>query len=63
MQDLWAAVALLLVFEGIWPFLNPEGMRNSMREMAELDASTLRVIGFFSMMTGLVLLYLVRAYV
>lgn len=61
MSDLWAAVALLMVFEGILPFLNPEAMRRNMRALCDLDDQTLRVIGFASMMAGLLLLYLVRA--
>ncbi|MCF6283019.1 MAG: DUF2065 domain-containing protein [Candidatus Polarisedimenticolaceae bacterium] len=59
-DSLWMATALLLVIEGIFPFLDPKGMRRSMLMIAELDDRTLRVIGLFSMLGGVALLYLVN---
>ncbi|MCG8435586.1 MAG: DUF2065 domain-containing protein [Gammaproteobacteria bacterium] len=58
--DLLAALALVFVIEGILPFLNPDGMRKTMLAVYQLDNKTLRIIGFISMMGGLLLLYLVR---
>jgi hypothetical protein len=58
--DLLSALALLLVIEGILPFLNPAGVRKTMRMLSEMDDKTLRVTGFFTMIAGAVLLYLVR---
>ncbi len=59
-DSLWVAAALLLVLEGIFPFLDPKGMRRSMLMIAELDDRTLRIIGLFSMLGGVALLYLVN---
>ncbi len=59
-QDLWSALALVLVIEGILPFLNPEGYKRTMLQLATLPPSTLRKIGFASMMGGLLFLYLIR---
>ncbi len=59
-DSLWMALALLLVIEGILPFLDPKGMRRSMLMIAELDDRTLRIIGLFSMLGGVALLYLVN---
>ncbi len=59
-QDLWSALALVLVIEGILPFLNPEGYKRTMLQLASLPPSTLRKIGFASMMGGLLFLYLIR---
>ncbi len=59
-QDLGAAVALLLVIEGILPFLSPALMRRTLQAMLELDDRTLRRAGLASMFMGLLLLYLVR---
>ena len=59
-QDLGAAVALLLVIEGILPFLSPALMRRTLQAMLELDDRTLRRAGLTSMFMGLLLLYLVR---
>ncbi len=59
-QDLWSALALVLVIEGILPFLNPEGYKNTMQQLSSLPPATLRRIGFASMMGGLLFLYLIR---
>ncbi|RTZ74476.1 MAG: DUF2065 domain-containing protein [Gammaproteobacteria bacterium] len=59
-QDLLAALALMLVLEGILPFLNPKRYRNLLKMLDEMDDATVRRIGFISMLLGLGLLYLVR---
>ncbi len=60
MQDLLAAIALVLVLEGILPFLAPDGMRKIMVQMASMDNRSLRISGLISMVAGLGLLYLIR---
>jgi uncharacterized protein len=59
-HDLWVALALLFVIEGIWPFLNPAAMRRALRTMLEQDDRALRTAGLVSMLAGLGLLYLVN---
>jgi uncharacterized protein YjeT (DUF2065 family) len=59
-QDLLAALALVLVIEGILPFLNPGAMRNIMRIMSEMDDRSLRFSGLASMALGVIMLYLVH---
>ena len=59
-QDLLAALALVLVIEGILPFINPEGMRKVWLQMAESDTKSLRIMGLVSMIAGLILLNLIR---
>ncbi|MEM7016489.1 MAG: DUF2065 domain-containing protein [Pseudomonadota bacterium] len=59
-HELWVALALMLIIEGIMPFLNPDAVRQALRQMAELDDATLRIIGFVSMVLGLICLYLVN---
>ena len=59
-NDLLAALALLLVMEGILPFLSPKGLRNTLQQMIALNDRALRVIGLASMLAGLALLYWVR---
>lgn len=60
-QDLLVALALLLVIEGIWPFLSPGGMRRALLAVADQDDRALRIAGLVSMVLGVVLLYLVRS--
>lgn len=57
-DDLLRALALLLVFEGIMPFLTPDGWRQAMQQISEFSDNTLRIIGFVSMLVGVVILYL-----
>ncbi|MDT8404898.1 DUF2065 domain-containing protein [Sulfuriflexus sp.] len=59
-NDLFVALALVLVIEGILPFLKPAAMRELQRKMAEMDDKSLRIAGLSSMLAGLALLYLLR---
>ncbi len=59
-SDLLAAVSLMLVFEGMLPFLSPEAMRRAMRMMLAMDDRSLRITGLVSMLSGVLLLYLAR---
>jgi len=59
-HDLLVAFALLLVIEGVWPFLSPDSLRHALRLMTEQDNRSLRVTGLVSMMVGVVLLYVVN---
>ena len=56
-HNLWISVALILVIDGIVPFVNPMMFRRTLLRMASMKDHQLRVIGLFSMMFGLVLLY------
>lgn len=60
LEDLMAALALVLVFEGIMPFLSPNGWRNTMLQASQLSDRTLRIIGLASMLVGVILLYMMR---
>ena len=59
-QDLGAAIALLLVLEGLLPFISPDSLRRVMLKMAQQDDRSLRSSGLVSMVLGVVLLYLVK---
>ena len=59
-DDLWAALALMLVFEGIMPFLSPNRWRSMIEVINEVSDSTIRVVGLIVMLTGVVTLYIVR---
>ena len=59
-RDLGIALSLMLVLEGIIPFLYPGRWRQMVATLADIDNSTLRLIGLGSMIAGLVLLYLVN---
>ncbi len=60
-QDFGAAVALILVIEGLLPFASPSVMRQVLAAMAAMDDRALRLSGMMSMGIGVALLYFVRA--
>ena len=59
-DDLLSALALVLVIEGLFPFLSPTGFRKKMMAMLEMGDSQIRIASLVSMFIGLVLLYLIR---
>lgn len=59
-QDFLAAMCLVLVLEGILPFLMPRRWRDMMLSLAQVDERSIRMIGFGSMVLGAGLLYLVK---
>ena len=58
--DFGAALAILLVFEGLIPFLSPGGFKRSMAQIEQVPDKQLRRLGLVSMVAGLGLLYWVR---
>ena len=59
MQDsLWTALALLLILEGLLPFVAPRVWRESFRRLTELTDGQLRFVGVASIGIGLLGLYL-----
>jgi uncharacterized protein YjeT (DUF2065 family) len=59
-QDLLAALALVLIIEGMLPFVNPARFRHTMQIISQLEDSTLRFVGLSAMIVGCLLLYAVR---
>lgn len=59
-QDFFAAIALVLVIEGMLPFLKPEMWRRTIGRIADKPDTALRIMGLLSMLMGVALLYIVR---
>lgn len=59
-HDLGSALALVLVLEGIMPFLNPQHFRRGLLLAARLNDASLRGLGFTGMVLGVVILYALR---
>lgn len=59
-QELGIALCLVLVLEGILPFLHPRGWRMTVLQGAQLSDRQLRMIGLASMLLGTALLYLLH---
>ena len=54
-----AGFALMLVIEGILPFLSPPTWREAFRRFIEMTDGQIRFAGLASMVAGLLLLFLV----
>ena len=59
-SDLGAALALVLVVEGLLPLLSPRRFREALIAAMQMSDRTLRILGFTSMVAGVLLLYSVR---
>ena len=60
-QEILTAVALLLVIEGMLPFVGPGSYKQLVAQIAGLRDNQLRAFGLTSMIAGLLLLFLVRS--
>ncbi|TWI01082.1 hypothetical protein IP90_02704 [Luteimonas cucumeris] len=60
MSELWAALCLVAVLEGLWLFAAPGAWKRAMAQMQALPEQHLRRIGGMILAAGLVMLYLVR---
>ena len=59
-DDLLAACALVLVLEGILPFASPRMVRKMWESVSTMPDRNLRLLGLFSMLAGVILLYFIR---
>jgi uncharacterized protein len=60
MNTLLMAFALMLIIEGILPFLAPSVWRDTFRKITEFSDGQIRFFGLSSMLVGLLLLYFLR---
>jgi uncharacterized protein YjeT (DUF2065 family) len=58
--DLGAAVALMLIIEGIMPFVNPRTFRQMLEMVSKMEERSVRTLGAVWIGLGIALLYWVR---
>ena len=59
--EILTACALVLVIEGILPFVGPNRYKQLVAQMVRLSDNKLRTFGLTAMIAGLVLLFIVRS--
>jgi hypothetical protein len=59
-HSLWLATALMLIIEGVMPFLNPSAFRRALLQIIAMSDTQLRWVGLISMLVGLAILYWVN---
>ena len=57
-DTVWQALALVLVIEGLLPFLSPSGWRRMFQQVLQLHDGQVRFFGLCSIVGGLLLLWL-----
>jgi uncharacterized protein YjeT (DUF2065 family) len=61
MLEYWlAALGLMLVLEGMMPFMFPTAWRETLSKLAQLQDGQMRFIGLSLMLGGLLLIYWVK---
>ncbi len=60
MNDLWAAIAIAMIFEGMMPFLSPKGWKQAVLKIMTLPEDKIRAFGLVVMILGALLLTLVK---
>ncbi len=60
MNDLWAALCLVAVIEGLFLFAMPRAWKRAIEQMQAMDERRLRIVGGIVLAAGLAALYLVR---
>ena len=56
-DTLWVAAGLVLVFEGLFPFISPGGWRSMFLRIVQLRDGQIRFFGMLSLLAGLALLW------
>lgn len=59
-REIGIAFCLMLIIEGIIPFLYPQRWRAMVSMLSEVDDKSLRIMGLSGMLIGTALLYLVN---
>jgi uncharacterized protein len=59
-HEILVAIALMLVIEGVWPFLSPSSFRRALMAVVAEGEGGLRWAGLVSMLAGVGLLYWVN---
>ena len=59
-SEILTALALVLVIEGMLPFISPQKYRQMVMEVTRLSDNRIRNVGLVVMIAGLLLLFFVR---
>jgi len=60
MNDLWAAIAIAMILEGMMPFISPKSWKDMVSKIATLPDKNIRSFGLLVMGVGVLLLTFVR---
>ena len=58
-DSIWLALALLLIVEGLLPFISPSGWRKMFEQLLAMNDGQIRFFGLCSMAVGFALIVLI----
>ena len=56
-DTLWMALALVLVFEGLFPFISPSNWRRMFAQLLQLSDGQIRMFAMVSISAGLLMIW------
>lgn len=62
MSELFAALCLVLVIEGLMPFLAPKSWRETVTKVAQFNDGQLRMVGLICIVVGLLSYWMTKAF-
>ncbi len=60
MNDLWSALSLVAIIEGLFLFIAPGGWKRAAEQLHAMTDTNLRTVGGVILMIGIIALYLAR---
>lgn len=58
-DTIWSAIALVLVIEGLFPFVSPAGWRRMFAQLLSLSDGQIRFFAVCSILGGLLMIWLI----
>jgi len=60
MNDLWSALSLVVIIEGLFLFVTPDGWKRTAEQLYAMPSTRLRAVGGVVVIAGLLSLHFVR---
>jgi uncharacterized protein YjeT (DUF2065 family) len=57
-ENLWTALALVLLIEGLLPFFSPQSWKRTVQQIAQLQDGQIRFFALLAIIAGLLMLWL-----
>ena len=58
--EIWVAIGLVMIIEGLLPAINPRGYRNAVEMLSKQNDRVLRNFGLFLIAIGATIVFLVK---
>ena len=55
-KELFIAISLVIIFEGLIPFISPSLYKRTLLQMLEISESSIRIMGLFLIILGVIII-------